>query len=603
MTRPILVVDFETHAIEDRPAYPPKPVGVALRHPSGKREYWAWGHPDGNNTEREIAQRALGEFWRSHDLLFHNAAFDLEVAHVHLGLPYPAWDRYHDTLFLAFLKDPNAESLSLKDLGRKLLKREPKPQARLEQWIIQHLELRAKKTWGAYIAFAPAQRVAPYAKEDVELTWQLFRHLYRVSPAYDRERKLLPILLRMSREGIPINESQLAQSIDHAQADLERVELWLRRRLKQPGLDCADTERFADSMESAGLVRGGPRKGYEWLVTEKTEKRSLAIPALREVCLDPDFVDVMEFRSLLGNQLRTFARPWAAMGGKVHCSWHQVRHHNEQRQLGARTGRISSSPNLQNVPNELHPVRRTRKGEGLYVPIDGVRLMDLRAIVEAPKGMRIADADYSQQELRVLAHFVGGAIAQAYRDDPHLDMHIFAQRLINEKTGLGISRVDTKRVGFGVLYGMGLEALASRIHTTEETARIVRRAYKQQLGIEQHERDLRKQAGCMTWGGRWCPVEPATLVDGEIRDWSYKILNTEIQGSSADITKEAMVRYEVVRKEGRMLLTVHDELVIIAPTRAVTQELKLLRAAMESVELKVPLTTDGKVGTTWRVAH
>jgi len=350
-------------------------------------------------------------------------------------------------------------------------------------------------------------------------------------------------------------------------------------------------------------VAGSPRKGFDWLVTEKTQKRSTAIPALREVVLDPLLVDVLEFRSLLTNQLRTFARPWLAMGGRVHCSWNQVRHHEAKRAYGARTGRLSSNPNLQNVPRRMQKLRRTTKGEGLYVPIDGAEFIDLRAFVRAPRGTRIGDADYSQQELRVLAHFTGGPLQQAYIDNPRLDMHEYAQSLINGLLALRLSRDQSKGLGLGIIYGMGLPSLSQRVGTDTKTASTLRRTYKQQLGIEQLDRELRAARGCKTWGGRWYDVESPAFVDDEFRTFEYKLINTLVQGSSADVTKEAMIRYDGAKKDSELLLTVHDELPLLAPTKAIRSELKILCEAMESIELKVPLIADGKFGVTWREAH
>jgi DNA polymerase-1 len=255
------------------------------------------------------------------------------------------------------------------------------------------------------------------------------------------------------------------------------------------------------------------------------------------------------------------------------------------------------------VPNVLRTLRRTTRGDGLYVPIDGAELLDLRSMIRAPRGQRFADADYSQQELRVLAHFAGGDIAKAYRENPRMDLHIFARDLLNRVLSLGFSRTQSKAVGLGIIYGMGLDELAGRVGTDRRTASAMRRTYKQHLGIDKLEKELRAAKGCLTWGGRWCPVEPEILVYGEIRSFEYKLINTLVQGSSADVTKESMIRYDAVRKDGRMLLTVHDELVIVAPTKAIRAEAKILTEAMQSVELEVPMLTDAKVGPTWRAAH
>ncbi|PIV74804.1 MAG: hypothetical protein COW55_07950, partial [Rhodobacteraceae bacterium CG17_big_fil_post_rev_8_21_14_2_50_65_11] len=104
----VWTVDFETMPIGQRPdSYPPEPVGVAVRPPEGPSLYLAWGHPENNTCHRSDALRCLGEAWDSGlPVLFHNAKFDLAVCYERLGLPPLAWDRVHDTMFLAFLLDP-----------------------------------------------------------------------------------------------------------------------------------------------------------------------------------------------------------------------------------------------------------------------------------------------------------------------------------------------------------------------------------------------------------------------------------------------------------------------------------------------------------------
>ena len=113
-------IDFETEAIDDTSATPPRPVGVALSSPDSEPIYMAWGHPTGNNCTLSEARQALSRLWGG-DLVMHNAKFDLAVAKYWLDLPCPAWDKLHDTMFLAYLLDPNATSLGLKPLAEHYL--------------------------------------------------------------------------------------------------------------------------------------------------------------------------------------------------------------------------------------------------------------------------------------------------------------------------------------------------------------------------------------------------------------------------------------------------------------------------------------------------
>ena len=102
-----------------------------------------------------------------------------------------------------------------------------------------------------------------------------------------------------------------------------------------------------------------------------------------------------------------------------------------------------------------------------------------------------------------------------------------------------------------------------------------------------------------TWGGRVYYAEPSKMVDGLPRDYSYKLVNYLIQGSSADITKQAMIDYHERKGESRLLLNVHDELIITAPKAAWKTEMAVLRTAMNGIPLDAPLLSNGEVGYRW----
>ena len=109
----IVTIDFESEGIEQRPDYPPKPVGVSVKIGGKRSEYLAWGHPTENNCDREHAVKVLRSLWSDaaagkHKLLFHNSKFDVDEAETHMGCPRLHWSCYHDTLFQLFLDDPHA---------------------------------------------------------------------------------------------------------------------------------------------------------------------------------------------------------------------------------------------------------------------------------------------------------------------------------------------------------------------------------------------------------------------------------------------------------------------------------------------------------------
>ena len=135
-----IVLDFETHPIQGRPNYPPRPVGLAAHFPGMAPFYLAWGHETGQNTcAQSLAHEWLDKAWRSqHPVLCHNAKFDMEVATVGFGLPMLPWHRVHDTMFLAFLANPHAHSLALKDLADDLLGIPPDEKDAVAAWVMAH---------------------------------------------------------------------------------------------------------------------------------------------------------------------------------------------------------------------------------------------------------------------------------------------------------------------------------------------------------------------------------------------------------------------------------------------------------------------------------
>ena len=129
----LLTLDFETFAIQNRPDYPPEPVGVSLKRGDAPSHYLSWGHPDGNNCTREEAVAEMQALWadESIEVLCHHAKFDMAVAYEKLGLPVLPWNRVHDTMLLLFLADPHSKSLALKDAAARYLDMPPDEQEAL----------------------------------------------------------------------------------------------------------------------------------------------------------------------------------------------------------------------------------------------------------------------------------------------------------------------------------------------------------------------------------------------------------------------------------------------------------------------------------------
>jgi DNA polymerase I-like protein with 3'-5' exonuclease and polymerase domains len=573
-------VDFETEAIQDRPHYPPKPVGVAVWDGTSDPVYWAWGHPTGNNCTLEEARARLEAIWGG-SLLFHHAAFDLEVALHHLNLPIPPWERIDDTMFLLFLDDPHARSLSLKPAAERYLGEAPVEQDALRQHLVEKGVVRpSDKGWGAHISKGDGEVVGRYAKGDVLRTGRLFHLLKKTrgGEAYDRERRLLPILMENSRTGLRVDQERLEMAVDRYGAALKGVDNWLRCRLDEPGLNVDANEDLALALRKSGVV--------SFFRKTETGKDSVSKKNLDEsMFLDPVVYQHLQYRGRLATALSTFMRPWLISSNgtsRIYTTWNQVRGDDG----GTRTGRLSCTPNFQNLPKEW-------KDEP---PSGFPALPVVRRYVLPDEGAVFCHRDFQGQELRVLAHMEDSSLLDAYRDNPRMDVHAYISQRVAAIAGITLTRHQTKTLVFGILYGMGMKKLGTSIGVDEDTAGRVRQAVRTAVpGLAKLENELRLRGRgdvpIQTWGGRTYHAEPGK---------EYKLLNYLVQGSSADFSKEAMIRYDGMRKHGRMLVAVHDEIDISVPKEHVAEEMEILREAMEGVPgIDCPMPTESKVGPNW----
>ena len=606
--KPIGALDFETMPIKPRPAYPPVPVGVALRGTGDhKGRYLAWGHPTGNNCTKTEAIKQVKAFARAHTLLCHHAGFDLDVLEVGLGLPWPS--DHEDTLLLAFLEDPDSDSLSLKPLAERYLSEPPTEMDALHQYILDmakagHKDFQGatKKTAGAYIAFCPGNLVAPYAIGDVDRTVKLYRHFKtsvlsdaRFRGAYAREKKCTHSLVKMERRGVPIATEQLRKDVKRYEGILAAIEEPLLAKLK---VKKADREEFKWVGKNFALQLFKSKVVKELPQTDKGND-STAADALIQV-MPPKLAKEFEVRSQVANCLGTFMRPWliqAENNGHFFARFNQVRNGDEWgKKTGARTGRLSMKPNLQNV---------IRSDKDPRVPI-------LRDYLIAGKSYGwLAQRDYSQQELRILAHFEEGPFLQSYLEHPDQDAHEAIKGLILQITSIDLPRRAVKDLNFGLIYGQGIALTAEKMGLPLDEAKRARSAHASSLpGIPALQKKLRARAAAnepvWTWGGRRYYCEKPAFIAGRFRTFEYKMLNRLIQPSAADCTKQAMVNYDAlgdIAEENPMLLQVHDELILGVKGRSLAAAKRVheaLRDAMADVAFSVPMTSDGKLGkTSW----
>lgn len=615
----IAVIDYETEEILPRPDYPPVPVGISIIPPgSTEAIYYGWGHDDGKPEWERIVKKELNSIFKDKtiEIVCHNAKFDIAVAVERQGMPLPSWDRIHCTMILAFLADPYSSKLNLKALARRYLNEPPDERDEMIDWLRANVpEVRKAPTqWFKYMRRVPIAIAGKYANGDTFRTYDLFNMFYRdikkvgMVDAYNRERRLLPHLMNMERRGVPVDEKRLRTDVKRYDAALEIVDAHVRKRLKAPSLDLNKAEELANALERNDLITS-------WIMTEKG-KRSTSADSLKICLKDKSLVAVLDYRAILSTCLSTFMKPWQATAeasgcSRIYTNWNQVRQdYHAKGGKGTKTGRLSSNPNFQNIVS-VENSEKFQQAKQLTELLKKLLLKTLvpnvrSYLVPPTKNGALIGRDYSQQEFRALGHYEDGPLKAAYLADPRMDVHETARVMINGMLKREFTRKPIKNTGFGLIYGMGVKLLAEKAETDMATAKLLRNTYLDAfpgLGdlIDLLDERAQNDEPIRTWGGRLYYCEPPWVdpKTGHTRTFEYRLINTLIQGSSADITKEAMIRYcdskNYERHGDELFLTVHDELLAgITDSRRYPDALEDMRAAMESIEIDVPMLSDGK---------
>lgn len=638
-------IDCETGPIRGRPFYPPKIVGISIKYPGQPARYYGFAHPTKNNATEAQAKKAteLAYKWAG-GLLMQNMKFDLDCIETQWGLAVPHWSKLHDTQFLLFLNDPHAESLSLKPSSERLLGMPPDEQDAICDWLLANQEELRETGWlpedvkisksksaknsksgepqyfAAWICLAPGDLVGKYCDGDVIRTEKLYKLLMPsiirrgMLKAYERERKLVPILLHIERQGIRVDTERLADDIAMYEATIEGIDRWIYRKLKDDTVNLDSGAQLVKALDAVGLidlkVLGTTPASKEEKPTYKSDKDSL-----NAAMTDMQLAGMIQYRSQLGTCLKTFMKPWLktalASGGLIFTTWNQIR--NDE--FGARTGRFSSSPNFQNIPQEFKPIFRHEESDPVKAkllpkcPFENMpKLPMVRSyVVPMFPDHILIDRDFSQQEPRIFAHFEDGPLKDAYNENPWLDLHDHAQELINDLLNAHFKRKPVKQINLGLLYGMGIKLLALKAEVDENTARTLKKAVLTIFpGLAALNKTMKERAGLnqpiYTWGGREYLCEPAKWIDGHAQTFDYKMINVLIQGSAADCTKEALIKlWEMLADHPGwyLLLTVHDEILMSVPSHEFEEAMEVLRLAMESPAFDVPMLSEGTIGLNW----
>ena len=399
----------------------------------------------------------------------------------------------------------------------------------------------------------------------------------------DVELPLSRVLAQMEMRGVLVDVAQLAALGVRVEADLRRIEAHVK---EIAGHEFAIRSR--DQLEKILFDE------LKLPVIKRTPKggRSTDAEVLEELAekhaLPKQILEFRELDKLKGTYIDALPRCVNADTGRIHTSFSQVT---------AATGRLASlDPNLQNIPI------RTEVGR------------EIRAAFVAPPGCAIVSADYSQIELRVLAHLAQDAeLIDAFKSGE--DVHTRTAALVFDVAKDAVTsdmRRMAKVVNFGVIYGMGESALAKNIGVSRaEAAKFIEAYFTRYAGVarfmERTVEAARQGEAVRTLLGRRRFLPNLHSANRGLRFEAERIAkNTPIQGTAADILKVAMVKlgHADIAPGVRMVLTVHDELVFEVPTAVLDVAEKRIREEMQSaMSLDVPLLVDVGHGDSWASAH
>lgn len=485
-----------------------------------------------------------------------------------------------DTMVASYLTDPSRMRHNLTDVCLHYLKRNMIPIA----------DLIGKGSKAITFDHVPIARACAYAGEDADIALRLARYFEPVlrerglEALYGEvEQPLIGVLAEMEQTGIAIDPEVFAKL---------RVEVEGRAKTLE-----------SEIYEAAGgpFQIQSPKQLQEVLFTRlglKPTRRtktgfSTDVDVLEELAgRHPLPAKVLEYRTLeklRGTYIDALPKLVHPDTGRIHTSFNQA---------VAATGRLSSSdPNLQNIPIRTEIGRKIREG---FVP--------------GGPSWKLISADYSQIELRVLAHLSGDDhLAEAFRED--FDVHRdTASRVFGVMPELVSPemRRQAKAVNFGVIYGISPYGLARNLGiSTAEAARFIEQYFAQYPGVKRWIEATLEQArkeGCVTTLlNRRRYVADLDARDVNVRRGAERIaVNTPVQGSAADIIKVAMVRlHEALHgTKAKLLLQVHDELVVEAPAEEAEKVAEKLRSVMENAAtLSVPLKVDVGMGDHWAAIH
>ncbi len=578
----LIAVDTETTSLNCHDA---ELVGLSFAVQEGEGWYVPIAHRSGDllaptpkQLDRKITLKAITPILEDANKAKcgHNLKYDSQVLR-RAGITLRGIEA--DSMLLAYVDEPG-QSAKMDNVAKKYLDHD----------CIAYEDVAGKGAKKITFDLVPIDIAAPYAAEDAEITLRLTNTLKEklasLATRHDEiELPLAAVLADMEWTGAHIDAPQLAILSEQFGTRIRELESQIHTAAGEEFNINSPKQLGVLLFETLAIEGGKKTKSGQWATGQEVLEKLSDVHEVPRLILEVR--GLSKLKSTYTDALPKLIHPQT---GRVHTSYNQA---------VTTTGRLSSSdPNLQNIPI------RTSEGR------------EIRKAFIAEEGNILIAADYSQIELRLMAHFSQDAnLMQAFADGR--DIHAATATAVNQVTleeVTGEMRRRAKVINFGILYGMSAFGLAKQLDVSRSEAKLFIQTYFEQFPTVQTFMDktlekARQQGYVETLMGHRMYVPDINSSNGMRKAYAERTaVNAPLQGSAADIIKVAMIalhkRLKTEAPEANMILQVHDELIIECPISQTDTVCKIMRETMESAaKLRVPLTVDIGTGKSWFEAH